>query len=114
MYACSFVNLIDALPLIVGCVYFKYISVNAETLLITMTMIYLVALGTVTLSFPESPKWLLITGQREKAIEAFNHIAKYNGSSFRFNQNARFIESDLINANNVTLVNINETTLDGG
>mmetsp|Transcript_101614 Transcript_101614/g.140442 ORF Transcript_101614/g.140442 Transcript_101614/m.140442 type:complete len:165 (+) Transcript_101614:538-1032(+) len=108
MFACSFVNLIDALPLIVGCVYFQYISVEVDTLLIIMSMLYLISLSIVALFFPESPKWLLITGQREKAIEAFNHIAKFNGSQFRFDQNARFIESDLINVNNITLNNITQ------
>ena len=60
--ACSLVNLGDAFPLIVGGVFFKYISTNVDTLLLIMTTAHLVALIVVTLILPESPKWLLVTG----------------------------------------------------
>mmetsp|Transcript_24412 Transcript_24412/g.17166 ORF Transcript_24412/g.17166 Transcript_24412/m.17166 type:complete len:143 (+) Transcript_24412:91-519(+) len=62
MLACSFVNLIDALPLVLGCIYFKYISTNVNNLLIVMSSLHLLAVTIITLAFPESPKWLLITG----------------------------------------------------
>mmetsp|Transcript_7059 Transcript_7059/g.9241 ORF Transcript_7059/g.9241 Transcript_7059/m.9241 type:complete len:216 (+) Transcript_7059:3-650(+) len=101
-FSCAAVNFVDSLPLIVGGVFFKYISTNVTTLLIIMSSLHLVSICIISVIMPESPKWLLVTGQKQKAIESFNYIAKFNGNKFRFNENARFIESDLIN-NSMTL-----------
>lgn len=106
--ACSLINLVDALPLIVAGLYFKFVSKNVTILLIITSTLHLIAIIVIALVMPESPKWLLVTGQRDKAIEVFNYIAKFNGSKFRFSENSRFIESDLNNQNNVTLNTAND------
>jgi len=41
-------------------------------------LVYLVLL-------PESPKYLLVTGEKKKAIDALNQIAAINRSEHRFN-----------------------------
>lgn len=49
----------------------------------------------IGLFLPESPRWLLLTNQREKAIETLNQIAKLNGSNDRIPESATFVESDM-------------------
>ena len=44
---------------------------------------------------PESPKWLLINGRKEEAIEALNRMAKLNGSEVRFSTTDHFQEETL-------------------
>ena len=63
------------------------------------------ALGTachliILVCLPESPKWLLINNKKSQAIASFNHIAKYNLSRNRINQNAYFAEEVVVEEQN--------------
>ena len=62
------------------CLYFLFVSKNWFTL-----NFYVLMLGyasfLVALICPESPRWLLISGKRAKAIEVLNYMAKINGKS---------------------------------
>ena len=51
-----------------------------------------VALMTVVIAMPESPRWLLLNGKTKEAIANLNYIAWFNGSSERIPENAEFIE----------------------
>jgi hypothetical protein len=44
-----------------------------------MTSIGTLSFLIVLLLVPESPKWLLINGRKQEAVEALNKIAKING-----------------------------------
>ena len=43
---------------------------------------------------PESPKFLLMTGEKTKAIDALNQLARINGSLIRFNYMDSFVEEE--------------------
>ena len=45
------------------------------------------------LVFPESPTWLLSKGRDADAIKAFNFIARFNFTSNRIPDDAKFAES---------------------
>lgn len=52
---------------------------------ITVSLFYLNVIQSVgvvlyILIVPESPKWLFMNDQKEKAIEVLNYISKFNGS----------------------------------
>ena len=57
-----------------------------------VTVLGLIALLFMLFISPENPKWLLIKGRKEEAISAFNKIAVINGSNFRIESDAIFIE----------------------
>lgn len=98
--ACSVVQFVDALPLIVGCAYLKWVSTNLNYLLLFWTTAHLLCLVIVAVFFPESPKWLLVNNQRQKAIKAFNKMARINGVQHRFAPNSTFLESQLVSGVN--------------
>ena len=47
---------------------------------------------------PESPKWLIVKGRKEEAIEGLNKLASKNKKIFQLGMNARFEEE--MNATN--------------
>jgi len=47
-----------------------------------------VALVVFAWAIPETPKWLLINGKIDDAIDNLNYIAKFNGSANRIPKNA--------------------------
>jgi hypothetical protein len=72
--------------------YFKYLSRDWFPLFLTVTVLGLIALLFMLVVVPDNTKWLLIEGRREEAISAFNKIAKINGSNFRIESDAIFVE----------------------
>jgi|LauGreDrversion4_2_1035121.scaffolds.fasta_scaffold240266_1 inner membrane protein involved in colicin E2 resistance len=61
------------------CLYSLFISRNWFYLYLFMTSIGTLSFLIVLLLVPESPKWLLINGRKQEAVEALNKIAKING-----------------------------------
>lgn len=61
------------------CLYSLFISRNWFYLQLFMTSIGTLSFLIVLLLVPESPKWLLINGRKQEAVEALNKIAKING-----------------------------------
>lgn len=47
------------------------------------------------LIIPDSPKFLLLAGRKQEAVNALNQIAQLNRSNFRFTINHKFIEEEV-------------------
>jgi len=90
--ACTLINSFDAIPYIVICVYFDHMSSNWLPLQVFMTSLGVLAYVFILLAMPESPRWHLIKGNKEEAIDSLNQIAHFNGSLNRIPFDARFIE----------------------
>lgn len=85
------INMFDALPLVVTCIGYLYLSKHW----------YWVCLGAAVLTYsativaffcPESPRWHLVNGRTPDAIRALNRIAEINGSTERIPEEAIFVE----------------------
>lgn len=87
-WCCSFVNSVDTLTMVVTGLYILFISKNWFALEFSMWLIGIGNLILISCFMPESPKWLLITGQISEAIQQFNYIAAFNHSSNRIPENA--------------------------
>ena len=59
------------------------ISRDATQMIITVYCIQTVAVVLYLLLIPESPRWLLLQGFRDKGIDTMNWIAFVNGSNAR-------------------------------
>ena len=70
--------MIDAIPMAVFCAYVSYVDKDWFT-------INVYALGISYLAFilaffcPESPRWYLVNGRKEEAINTLNYMGKFNG-----------------------------------
>ena len=78
----TLITAIDCLPIPLTCLIYLYYEPNWFIVNFIMFCISCLAL-IIGLILPESPNWLLLTNQREKAIETLNYIAKLNGISYR-------------------------------
>ena len=85
------INMFDALPLVVTCIGYLYLSKHW----------YWVCFGGAVLTYtativaffcPESPRWHLVNGRTPDAIRALNQIAEINGSLERIPEEAIFVE----------------------
>jgi hypothetical protein len=76
-------NANDVLTMAVLCTYFMLVSRDWFWIYFYMTCVGSLSYLGVMLFMPESPKWLLFTGNESKAISNLNYIAKVNGSGFR-------------------------------
>ena len=82
----------------VFCVYVSYVDKD-------WLSINLYALGISYLAFfmaffcPESPRWYLVNGNREQAIETLNYMRKVNGGMVEIPKDAQFVEDPTIFAN---------------
>lgn len=85
------INLYDALPLPLLCLYFVYISKSWVYINIVVLIIQMISL-LICAFLPESPKWHLINGRTPEAIKILNKIAEVNGSPHRIPESATFIE----------------------
>ena len=77
--AFTIINIFDALPMTIICLYFMFISKDWYPICLFMLVLSFVATGLAFLC-PESPRWHLVNGRGDEAIEMFNQIAKINGS----------------------------------
>ena len=86
----TYINVWDALVMVVVCIYYLTVSKNLIWLQIFMLILSLIALG---LSFvcPESPKWHIVNGRSSEAIKILNRIAAMNGREERIPSDARFV-----------------------
>ena len=98
--AYTYINVIDAIPMAVFCAYVSYVDRDWLT-------INLFALGISYLAFfmaffcPESPRWYLVNGNREIAIETLNYMNKVNGGHVGIPKDAQFVEDPHIFTNAV-------------
>lgn len=85
------INVFDALPMVITCLYFQYVSKNWVHLSLFFCGLSYLAL---VFSFicPESPRWLLIKGRSAEAIAELNKIGRMNRSTERIPANAIFVE----------------------
>lgn len=66
--AFTYINIVDALPIVLMCVWFKYINKYWLYLPLLFTVLCYIA---IIFAFfcPESPRWLLVNGKSKEAIE---------------------------------------------
>ena len=88
--AFTIINLFDSTPLLVTCLFVYTVQRDWRPI---NEIIF--ALGCVTLVLglicPESPRWLLLTEQSEKAKETLNYIARMNCSGKSIPQEASLL-----------------------
>ena len=89
--AFTVINLVDAIPVGVTCLYFWFISKDWYTLNFYQLLICYAAFLGVFLC-PESPRWLLVNGKSTEAIKVLNWMAKINGLPQSIPENAQFVE----------------------
>ena len=74
----TMINIYDSMTMAIVCIYYSQIDHSWFWLSLTMFLLSLVATVTILIC-PESPRWHLVNGRGEEAIEALNQIAKLNG-----------------------------------
>ena len=89
--AFTYINIFDALPMVLTCFYFMVIGKNWMVLPTIFTVITFVALF-LAYFCPESPRWLLVNGNSVEAIKVLNDIAHINKSNDMVPANAIFVE----------------------
>ena len=72
------INIYDSMTMAIVCIYYSKIDHSWFWLSLTMFLLSLVATVTILIC-PESPRWHLVNGRGEEAIEALNQIAQLNG-----------------------------------
>jgi MFS family permease len=87
-WCCTIVNTLDTMTMVVFGFYLLFISKNWFPLCFSFLIIDCVALVVFAWAIPETPKWLLINGKIDDAIDNLNYIAKFNGSANRIPKNA--------------------------
>ena len=89
--AFTVINLVDAIPVAVTCLYFWFISKDWYTLnFYQLLLCYAAFLGVFIC--PESPRWLLVNGKSAEAIKVLNWMAKINGNPQSIPEDAQFVE----------------------
>ena len=71
------INVVDALPMVITCFYFLFISKNWVHLSLFFCLLCWVAL-IVAFICPESPRWLLVSGRSVDAINELNKMGRMN------------------------------------
>ena len=71
------INIFDAMPMVVTCSYFMFISKNWVHLSLFFCVLSYVAL-IIAFICPESPRWLLVSGRSRDAIDELNKIGRMN------------------------------------
>ena len=113
-WANTSINMIDFMTLIVGGVYFLSGNTNWAPLCYGYFSASVVCYLTISLFCTESPKWLLLQGRREEAIQSLNFIAKVNRSPNRIPEDAMFVECAMgANLENNQSYNLNQSVLHG-
>lgn len=88
--AFTYINMFDAVPMAVICIYYMTVSKDLFWLNIFTTALSFLSLA-LCFVCPESPKWHLLNGRTPEAIVIFNKIAKWNGKENRIPSDARFV-----------------------
>lgn len=86
-------NAWDTATMAISCLFFILISRHWFWLYFTMTLLGTISYTVIMLTVPESPRWLLLNGKKQEAINAFNKICRINGCLDFIPENAEFIES---------------------
>jgi len=89
--AFTVINVFDALPISITCLYFLFVSKNWMPLSLFFCILCYISL-IVSFACPESPRWHLVKGNSKKAIDALNQIARINQTRVRIPKNAIFVE----------------------
>ena len=90
-FAFTIMNIFDASPMLVSAAWYLFISPDWFPL--NAGMLGIVWLAVILAFFcPESPKWLIVKGRKEEAIEGLNKLASKNKKVFQIGMNARFQE----------------------
>ena len=71
------INVFDALPMVITCFYFLFVSKNWVHLSLFFCLLCWVAL-IVAFICPESPRWLLVSGRSVDGINELNKIGRMN------------------------------------
>ena len=87
----TWINIFDALPMVLTCGYFMLVSKNWMHLPLLFTILSYIALF-LAYFCPESPRWLLVNGQSSEAITALNQMSRMNKSAGTIPTNALFVE----------------------
>jgi len=87
----TLINEFDALPFILSCFFYLFVSKNWMLLPLFFCVLSYIAFGLAFLC-PESPRWLLVNGNSKEAIEVLNRMAVMNRSPKRIPPNAIFVE----------------------
>ena len=69
--AFTYINVFDGFPMVFTCAYYLFISKNWIELPIMFAVLSYVALFLAYIC-PESPRWLLVNGNSEQAIDVLN------------------------------------------
>jgi len=107
--ACTCINSFDALPMLVTCIYFAFISKHWFPLELVALLVGTAALIIVVFAMPESPRWLLLNGKTKEAIKNLNYIAWFNSSTQRIPENAQFVED--LNAQDIVVENLERSRI---
>jgi hypothetical protein len=86
-------NSYDCATLLVSCAYFAFVSKYWFDFYFVTTVWGTIAYIICLVGIPESPTWLLSKGRDADAIKAFNFIARFNFTSNRIPDDAKFAES---------------------
>ena len=82
----------DALTPIWACLFFMYVEPDIYYHFGIILVIQFVALVVLLGLRIETPRWFLLNGRREEAIQMLNFIAWFNGVEDRLPENTQFIE----------------------
>ena len=76
----TYINIVDAAPLMITCLFYMLVSPNVMILPWVFTVLSYAAVFASFLC-PESPRWLLVNGRSQEAIAELNKIASMNGKA---------------------------------
>lgn len=94
--AVTAVNMLDASTMGLWGLYILFVSRDWWKLVVCMYSISLINFFVIFFVLPESPKYLLIKGKPNEALESFEYISKFNGmKECPITKDAVFIESAL-------------------
>jgi len=70
----------DSLTMAILCFFLLFGSRDINWLLYASTLLSTICLFISVILIPESPKWLIVVGDKKRAIDAFHYMAWFNGS----------------------------------
>ena len=76
--AFTMINVFDSMPMVVVCLYYRYISSDWFYLCFVFAVLTYIA-TLVLFVCPESPRWHLVNGRTSEAIQTLNYMARMNG-----------------------------------
>lgn len=88
--AFTYISAFDALPMILTCLMYLFVSKNWLYLPLIFCVLSFIA-SILAYICPESPRWLLVNGRSQEAITELNKIASMNKTR-PIPENAMFVE----------------------